>query len=230
MNQQVAGEIVMLNQDLSRFAILMTGTGEIYDKPITQVVIEAYWNIFKDFAFKDVDKAFHLHHKNPDVGKYFPKPADIIMAIEGSSQNQALRAWTKVISAVQSIGVYSSVAFDDPLIHAVIEDMRGWQKFGTIDAKQLPFIAKEFQDRYRGYVINKPCRHPKYLVGIIEGKNNLHGYMHDPPVLIGDEAKAKQIIATGNPASVLGDNMEYKSMLLENRLGKYKKLSVLKIE
>lgn len=195
----------MVEQDLARFATLIVGIGEIYGKSFTSVVIEAYWNVLKGFEFAEVEQAFHLHLANPDVGKFLPKPADIIMAIEGSSQNQALLAWTKVVLAIGRIGSYLSVAFDDALIHAVIEDMEGWQKLCGVDDKQMPFIAKEFHHRYCGYVVKKPNRHPQYLIGRIESQNRINGYESASPVLIGNEAKAKQIMATGNRLSFCGD-------------------------
>jgi len=187
----------MLNQDLSRFAALMVVIGEIYNKSLTQVVIGAYWNVLKPFRFEEVERAVYLHLGHPDIGQYLPKPADIIMAIKGNSCNQALQAWTKVMTAIQRVGCYTSLAFDDELIHAVIEDMGGWQKLCGIEDKQLPFIAKEFQERYRGYVVRRPNRYPKYLVGIIESQNSIYGYIYSPPVLFGDKTKAEQVMAAG---------------------------------
>lgn len=188
----------MIDQDLSKFAAMIVGVGEVYGKSLTEAVIEIYWGVLKAFKFEEVKKAFYLHLENPDAGKYLPKPADIIMAIEGSPQNQALLAWTKTVSASQRIGMYASVAFDDALIHAVIEDMGGWKRFGAIDDKQLPFVEKEFQDRYRGYVVKKPLRHPKYFTGIIESQNSINGYTYNLLVFIGDKAKAREVVATGS--------------------------------
>jgi hypothetical protein len=194
----------MIDQDLSRFAEMIVGVGEVYGKSLTPIVIDVYWSVLKAFKFEEVKKAIYLHLENPDVGRYLPKPADIIMAVEGSSQNQALRAWTKVVSASQRIGVYTSVAFDDALIHAVIEDMGGWRIFCAVETEQLPFVGKEFQERYRGYVIKKPLRYPKYLTGIAESQNSIRGYVYGPPVLIGDKMKAMQVIATGSHPSIFG--------------------------
>ena len=195
----------MFDQDLSRFATLFIGVGEVYSKPFTPTAIDMYWSVLKAFKYEEVDQAVRLHLENPDVGRFLPKPADIIMAIEGSPQNQALRAWTKAISTSQRIGVYASVAFDDPLIHAVVYDMGGWRVICAIKDEELPFIKREFQERYRGYVSKKPLRHPKYLTGIIEHQNSIGGYNYDPPILIGDKEKAKQVIATGTQQTIFGD-------------------------
>ena len=190
---------MMINQDIPRFAALIAGIGEVYDKSFTAMRIDAYWNVLKDFKFEEVQGAFYRHLKNPDVGMFLPKPADIIAAIDGSPQNQALLAWTKVVSAIKSVGSYTSIAFDDPLIHVVIDDMSGWRKvcLGSTD-ENLPFVSKEFRQRYCGYVANKPLHYPKYFIGIIENQNRIYGYICGPPVLFGDTEKAKQVIANGS--------------------------------
>jgi hypothetical protein len=191
----------MFEQDSSRFAVLIVGIGEVYGKSFTSVAIDIYWSVLKCFRFEDVQTAVYRHLKNPDVGRFLPKPADIVIAIDGNSQNQSLLAWTKVVSAIHRVGSYTSIAFDDALIHAVIEDMGGWQKLCLTSIKQLPFVGKEFQERYRGYVVKKPLRYPKYFIGITENQNSSFGYICGPPVLFGDKEKARQVIATGGYVS-----------------------------
>jgi hypothetical protein len=191
----------MFDQDSSKFAVLIIGIGEVYGKSFTSVTIDIYWSVLKAFRFEEVQTAVYRHLKNPDVGRFLPKPADIIMAMGGTSQNQALLAWTKVVSAIHSVGSYTSIAFDDALIHAVIEDMGGWREMCLISLEQLPFVGKDFQVRYRGYVIKKPVRHPRYFIGIVENNNSCFGYMRGPPMLFGDKEKAKQVIATGSYVS-----------------------------
>jgi hypothetical protein len=191
----------MNDQDISRFAVLIAGIGEVYGKSFTSVTVDIYWNVLKAFRIEDVQIAIYRYLKNPDVGRFLPKPADIIMAMGGTSQNQALLAWTKVVSAIHSVGSYTSIAFDDALIHAVIEDMGGWREMCLTSIEQLPFVAKDFQVRYRGYVITKPVRYPRYFIGIVESNNSGFGYMCGPPMLFGDKEKAKQIIATGSDVS-----------------------------
>lgn len=204
----------MFEQDVKRFAKIMIVTGEIYRKPFTSAAIEMYWNILKVYTIKEVEDAFKNHTENIDVGKFLPTPADIIMAIKGNSQNQALLAWTKVDLAIRTVGRYSSVAFDDFLIHKVIEDMGNWKKLCCVKEEEMPFIKKEFLERYRGYVVKNPSNYPKYLVGIIENQNSTYGYIYDPPTLIGNTEKAKKVIAAGQRSILV------KELLLPERTNK----------
>lgn len=187
----------MFEKDSSKFAELIAGIGEIYSTRFTSAAIEIYWQLLEAFRLEDVRAAIYCHMQNPDVGKFLPKPADIIMAIEGSSQNQALSAWSKTTYGMRVVGGYSSVAFDDALIHAVIKSMSSWINLCDAEEKQMPFIAKEFQDRYRGYILKKPASYPKYLPGRFELKNSAFGYACPSPVLIGNVLKAKEVIVTG---------------------------------
>lgn len=201
----------MFEQDAPRFTELLVGIGETYGVSLTPVMIDIYWHVLRSYRFEDIKKATFLHLGNPDTGKYLPKPADIIMEIEGGSQ-RSLLAWTKVLTASQKFGIYSSVAFDDALIHAVIEDMGGWRMICRIDINQLVFVGKEFQNRYKAYVIKKPPRHPKYFVGILDGQSSSSsGDVHKQLTLIGDRTKAMQVVATGSRALVFDNKLLLKN-------------------
>lgn len=193
----------MFEKDSSKFAELIAGIGEIYNTRFTSASIEIYWQLLGAFRLEDVRAAIYHHMQNPDVGKFLPKPADIIMAITGSSHNQALSGWSKTAFGMRVVGGYESVAFDDALIHIVVENMTTWPKLCRVENKQLPFVEKEFLDRYRGYVLRKPPNHPSYLKGTIEMLNSAYGYTCPSPVLIGHAQKAKEVIANGEDKPLL---------------------------
>lgn len=90
-----------------------------------------------------------------------------------------------LIKAIREVGAYRSVIFDDPLIHSVIRDMRGWIALGQSKTSELPFLAREFEKRYRALVLHPPADCPRQLTGIYEQQNRLSGYAPPDPVLIG---------------------------------------------
>jgi hypothetical protein len=187
----------MEQRDIPKFSALMVGIGELYGKTISSQLTDIYWLAMKKYDLQDVQKAFNRHVNNPDGGQFFPKPADIVRLLEGSGETKALQAWAKVERAIIQVGRYQSVVFDDPLIHAVIEDMGGWIKLCTIKNEDLPFRANEFQKRYMGFVLKNPNRYPKYLCGISEQENAKNGFECAAPVLIGDADKAVEVIKSG---------------------------------
>ncbi len=187
----------MKKDDMPQFALSLAELGEIYAKNISEFLTDIYWKALEGFELQDVKKALRAHIYNPDCGQYFPKPADIIRFIEGSGETKALKAWAVVEKAIHCVGSYQSIAFDDPLIHAVLEDMGGWVKLCSVKLDEFPFRANEFQKRYMGFLIKKPERHPKYLAGITEIDNVKNGFEVTAPVLVGDPKKAEQVMLTG---------------------------------
>ena len=181
---------------------MMAGIGELYAKTISSHLIDIYWQALKRFELIDVQAALEAHINNPDSGQFFPKPADVVRFIEGSGETKALQAWAKVEKAIVQVGGYQTIVFDDPLIHAVIEDMGGWIKLCSIKNIDMPFRANEFQKRYMGFVSKHPCRYPKTLCGIAELDNTKNGYATDAPLLIGDAKRAEQVIKSGSGASL----------------------------
>lgn len=198
----------MHSRDLEKFTILIAGIGELYGKNISDHLVDIYWQVLKQYQFEDVHNAFQSHIQNPDCGQFLPKPADIVRWIEGSGETKALLAWAKVERAVIQIGSYQSVVFDDPLIHAVLENMGGWVKLCSMKNDQMPFYANEFQKRYMGYVNKSPERHPKHLSGISECENSKNGFEVVPPILIGDSAKAKSVLESGGGVPLLTEPLD----------------------
>lgn len=184
------------------FAKLLTGMAAVHDKILSKAVVEIYWQSLARFAFADVQRALQAHIDNPDGGQFFPKPADVIRLLEGSGHSKASSAWAKVEKAISQIGSYTSVVFDDALIHAVIEDMGGWVRLCQTTIDQLKFSGIEFQKRYQVFLTKTPERYPKVLVSIIQRDNTCDGYKVPPPTFIGDKQQARQVMSGGGGNSL----------------------------
>jgi len=183
--------------ELTKFASLITATAVIHNRDFPGSAVELYWQSLKQFSYAQVEQALKAHRENPDGGQFMPQIADIRRLLQGSGQERALSAWTKVEKAIANIGSYESVVFDDVLIHAVLEDMGGWIKLCQTTTAQLKFSGIEFQKRYQGFLNFPPKRHPKVLKGQIEAENAQSGYTVPSPMLIGDESQARLVMSTG---------------------------------
>lgn len=212
--------------EMAEFAKLMTGLGMLYGKPMNEPLIDIYWHTLLSFDFKSIKEALQAHVKNPDTGQFLPKPADVVRYLEGSSESQALRAWSVVISTVRAVGRYESVVFDDPIIHRVISDMGGWIRLCEISEKDLSYRAHEFEKRYLGHLIHPLGEYPQKLIGLIESYNNSQGHPIESPLLIGDAEKARQTYEKGNEYHTTGStrmklenlSMNYWKNLMPNKL------------
>jgi hypothetical protein len=191
--------------DFQKFHDGIAGVMGFYGKSVSRFALDVWWTALKSYELPAIVDAFNRHLANPDAGQFAPKPADIIRMLQGSTQDSALRAWAKVDRAVRSIGTYCDVVFDDALIHRVIQDMGGWIGLGTKSEGEWPFVAKEFENRYRGF--RSRNEHPPYapvLIGIATAHNEPKGFESGKPVLIGTRELAERVLREGASQPMLG--------------------------
>ena len=194
----------MRTDEFDKFHEGIVGVMSFYGRDVSQFAMDVWWNAMRPFDLPAITEAFNRHLTNPDTGQFAPKPADIVRMLGGRTQDRALVAWSKVDRAVRSVGTYASVAFDDPLIHRVLHDMGGWVGLGQKTEDEWPFVAKEFENRYRGYAMRgETPDYPQELIGIAEAYNGRKGMRSDPPRLIGDRTAAERVMSGGRDGADL---------------------------
>lgn len=195
----------MKTSDFQKFHDGIAGVMSFYGKSVSRFALDVWWTALRKFDLAAIIEAFNRHLANPDTGQFAPKPADIIRMLQGSTQDSAMRAWAKVDQAVHRVGTYCDVVFDDALIHRVIQDMGGWIALGTRSEDEWPFVAKEFENRYRGF--SARGEHPPYpatLIGLATAHNSRNGYPAETLILIGNEQSAREVLRGGSAQPPLG--------------------------
>lgn len=188
----------MTQDDFENFREILSAVGDMYGKPMSEFALLLWWGALKNYDLRAIRDALSRHVQNPDNGHFMPKPADVVRMIGGTTTDSALIAWSKVDKAVREVGTYHDVVFDDPLIHVVLGEMGGWIALGDKTDKDWPFVAKEFETRYRGYALRQIV--PDYqgvLIGIANAQNKRNGFPCFDPLLIGDATKAQQVLRLG---------------------------------
>ena len=184
----------MTREDLPNFIAELERLSELYTKPMTESLQALYFDALASYPMVDVTRAFRLHIRHPEQGRFFPKPADLIVLIEGDSESRALQAWSLAVSAWETHGVYQSVEFADACLAATIDDMGGWiafhDRYNTL--KEEPFMRQEFVKRYRGYLQSPPRRAIGPLPGIHALENTRRGMMEAVPAPIAIGARPGQ--------------------------------------
>lgn len=194
----------MNERDFENFKRGITGVYAFYDKGINDFALDLWWNSLKHFDLAAVIEAFNRHVVNTEAGKWLPKPADIIRMLQGSTQDSAMRAWAKVDRALRHKGPYVDVVFDDPLIHRVLHDMGGWIALGEKNDDEWPFVAREFENRYKGFKErNEIPDHPPVLTGVANAYNKAQGRPMQPVILVGDEQACRKIMHSGARKSLI---------------------------
>lgn len=187
-----------------RFATLLTGLSDYYKSEISKTTLSLYWQGLKQYDYEAIEKAAWAHTQSPDeAGRWMPKISDLTKALQGRTVDQASMAWAKVDRAVRTVGTWHDVAFDDPLIHRVIQDIGGWIKLGNTDEKEWPFVERRFVTMYQGYRMQaSEPDYPNVLIGEFNAQNGSEGQIKQGIALIGNKEKAKNVYKTGSGAVI----------------------------
>ena len=186
----------MTHADESDFMALITDVLGFYNHAVSPFAIGVWWQACEPFSLEQVRLALSAHALDAERGQFAPRPADIVKALAGTQTDRSLVAWGKVNAAMQRVGAYESVAFDDPAIHVAIEDIGGWVAICRSDVDELPHLQRRFCASYRA-ASAMPSSYPPRLIGDHEAANRLQGRRVAPPVYIGDPDRAREVELLG---------------------------------
>lgn len=187
----------MTPAEQKKFSEVLGGVHDFYGKELSKFAVAVWAQACDTFDVEQVTKALSAHLMDPERGQFMPKPADIVRQLQGTNTDRSLIAWGKVLDAMQRVGAYQSVCFDDGIIHASITDMGGWMQLCRSKTDDLPFLQKRFCDGYKAYANRGDVTYPAILLGEHELANSSKGYRAAPPVLIGNPEKAARVRLQG---------------------------------
>lgn len=197
----------MRPSDIPRFLEVLAGVHDFYGRELSEFAGQVWIEAMQGFDLEQVTKALSAHLMDAERGQFMPKPADIVRQLQGTNTDRALIAWGKTLQAIQHVGAYASVCFDDGAIHAVIEDMGGWPKLCRTQTDDLPFVQRRFCETYRAYANRGEFGYPPKLSGEFDAINATRGLPAQAPKLIGDPAKARQVAqGTGTQKAQISDS------------------------
>lgn len=189
----------MQQSERTAFIAVLTGVYDFYGKDLTAFAIDVWWHACKDCELPAVSRAFSDHLMDATDGKWIPKPADLVRQLKGTRQDQSRLAWSKVLSAAERVGAYSDVVFDDPAIHACIEDLGGWPNVCRTEYDELPHTERRFCESYKAYSMpGRLQKWPTRLVGQAGLENRLKGRDLQKPVFVGDPEKCMAVMDGGS--------------------------------
>lgn len=189
----------MKPSDKTRFAQLITDVMAFYKQDVSTFALSVWWQACERYDFEQVSKALTQHAMDAERGQFAPKPADLVRQLEGTPTDRAMLAWGKVLDAVQRIGQYTDVVFDDPAIHAVIEDLGGWPKVCRVEMKDLSYLQHRFTEAHRAYTNKGEFQYPRRLMGdrSPDEMYEKRGLPAPKPAVIGDVVKARLVYQGG---------------------------------
>lgn len=185
--------------DFDRFSDLITDAMGFYGKDVSKFALGVWWQACERFEFEQVSKALTRHAMDPERGQFAPKPADLVRMLAGTATDRAQIGWGKACDAMQRVGAYQDVVFDDPVIHAVIEDLGGWPKFCRSSLDELSYVQHRFTESYRAYAGRESVEYPRRLAGerAPDSVYFQRGLPAPKPAVIGDLGKASAVYRAG---------------------------------
>ena len=188
----------MSPEQRAKFIEVLSGVHDFYGKDMSKFALQVWMQACDTFDVEQVSKALSAHLMDAERGQFMPKPADIVRQLQGTKTDRSLLAWGKVLDAMQRVGAYQSVVFDDAAIHAAIEDNGGWPNVCRTKTDDLPFLEKRFCDSYKAYATKGDFHYPGELSGVHAIENGAKGYKAAPPIAIGDASRAMEVMRLGS--------------------------------
>lgn len=205
--------------DKSKFVSLLTDALAFYRQDVSPFAMTVWWQACEPFAFEQVAKAMTAHAMDAERGQFAPKPADIVRQLAGTATDRAMLAWGKVHDAMGSVGAYTDVVFDDPVIHAVIEDLGGWPKCCRQPIDELSYLQHRFCEGYRAYAGRGEFPYPRRLPGdrSADAEYEKAGLPLPKPAVIGSKEKARLVYRSGGTGKASISYVAVDAMALEFR-------------
>lgn len=178
---------------------LVTDVLGFYRQNVSDFTLNVWWQAVQPFDLERVGKALTAHAMDPEHGQFAPKPADIVRILAGTATDRAQLAWGKVHEAMSAVGAYQDVVFDDPAIHAVVEDLGGWPKVCRTEVKELSYLQHRFTESYRAYAGRGTFDYPRRLAGdrSPDSEYEKKGLALPRPAVVGDRDVAKAVYQGG---------------------------------
>lgn len=191
----------MRDSDKPNFGALVRDVMAFYRQDVSPFALSVWWQACEAFDFEQVSKALTHHAMDPERGQFAPKPADVVRQLAGTSTDRAMIAWGKVHDAMGRVGAYQDVVFDDPVIHAVVDDLGGWVKLCRTELSELSYTQHRFTESYRAYANRgNLAEYPRRLTGD-RSPDDIYakrGLPPPKPAVIGDVNKARAVFKGGN--------------------------------
>lgn len=138
----------MQQSDFPKFQAVMAGMAELYQRDLSQPLMDAYWLALRDWSLEEFQQAAgHLMANNT----FMPRPADF-NALRKASRPTPAEAWLKAVAASGKSwtpqGFTGSASCGDPLIDKAVRALGGYGVIAECDTDKLHWFEKRFAEIY----------------------------------------------------------------------------------
>lgn len=190
----------MKQTDFPEFSKLLTDVMAYYRQDASRFTLGLFWNACQAYKLEQVSKALTAHATDAERGVFPPKVADIVRVLSGTVTDRAALAWGKVLEAMSTVGAYTDVVFDDPAIHAAIEDCGGWPKICRSQMEELSYLQHRFCGSHKAYTGRGTFEYQRRLMGDRSSDHEFakRGLPPPKPAIVGDVVQARLVYRGGS--------------------------------
>ena len=183
MNLNDFRELAQTNPRVAEFVKALGGLAITLGEAVPEERILAYFLALRGYGLEPLLAAIH---RATVTCRFFPKPAELVELITGApggGQDPDV-AWQEVLHALEDVGSYGNVEFQDGAIAAAIEGLGGWSALGSLSYKEI--TLQRFPARFIALyadAVRRGCHHaPGVVFGSIDRANAARGYSLEGPV------------------------------------------------
>ena len=109
----------MIDNDIAQFSSAWASAQELAGKETSDGALALAFNLLKKYPLQDIKKALIDHLSDPQLGKFAPKPADVIFQIGRANHDGRLEADEAWSLAIKSFDEHQTVVLNDEIAGAL---------------------------------------------------------------------------------------------------------------
>ena len=162
----------MSKPDKQRFAELLDDLGLIYDREVSVSLKRLYWEDLGAYPMDAIETACQSHRRDPDRGRFFPKPADLLARMGGQANHiPAEAAWS---IALASMDEDRTIVWTDEIERAREAARPLWEigdkvgaRLAFVKAYEALLLTSHQPPRYKVSVGNDPAQRHEAVAGAV---------------------------------------------------------------
>lgn len=189
----------MQQHEKTAFGQLVKDVMAYYRQDTSKFMLDTWWGACQNFEMEQIEVAMQRHATDAERGQFAPKVADMVRILAGTHTDRAQLAWGKTLEAMSSVGAYRDVVFDDPAIHAAVEDLGGWPKLCRGETKDLSYVQHAFCQAHKAYTGRGDFPYTRLLRGDRSPDSDYvqRGLPVPKPALVGDVEACRRVWTFG---------------------------------
>ena len=132
----------MQQSDFARFRNVMAGLAELYQRELSNTLLDVYWLALRDWSLGEFEAA---SAKLMQSGQFMPRPADYV-ALRKASLPTKGEAWASVLQHIK--GRYRDGSGLTAEIDSAVRALGGYRALAFMPLEQMHWQEKRFAEHY----------------------------------------------------------------------------------